>query len=597
MRELLFSKTIKARILIYNFCIICVIAVIFSVSSYVTANRKAVEVARNSMIYHVESISLRFEMAYEEMLNILLSCTERSAFDLKQLGTLSSPEEKRAGLEYAKQAGNYCAVTVYNDYIKRLSIFNDQGMMVQAGKALSSTNDGERIQRADWFSQEQEKRIDNYQLELRGPIFHNETEQMIPIIRAVSGTSEMDWAGIFLSTRLFQDELNKNDNGNEIVVFTYSGSRVASIHERPEAQAENDRLFREISARVESSGLSRQNIHGKASLLAYQTYPKSGITVMEIMDLGALKNDRLMILQTVVLIFIMCLCLGLILSFIFSNQVRKPINHLVGHINRIAGGDFTQNRAIESDDEIGIIGKVVNTMAGQIDQLMRQRLDDEKEKSSLELKMLQAQINPHFLYNTLDSIKWIAVIQKNSGIVKAVTALSGLLRNMAKGFDEKVTVEKELDFVKDYVIIEKLKYAELFDLQIHVEDPKLYQARIIKLTLQPLVENAIFSGIEPSGKNGLIRIDISARDGILYLLVQDNGVGIEPDKLAGLLENTERIKGDRMSSIGMANVDRRIKLAYGDAYGLSIASEPGRYTKVTITIPLEFSEAGGSNDV
>lgn len=131
------------------------------------------------------------------------------------------------------------------------------------------------------------------------------------------------------------------------------------------------------------------------------------------------------------------------------------------------------------------MGKVVNDMSERIDTLMAERLEHEKEKGDLELKMLQAQINPHFLYNTLDSIRWIAVIQKNSGIVKMVTALSGLLKNMAKGFNEKVTLQKELDFLGDYVTIEKVKYVELFDLEVRVDEPELYEALVIKLTLQP----------------------------------------------------------------------------------------------------------------
>lgn len=597
MKALFFSKTIKARIIRYNFCIICVIAVIFSVSSYVTANKKTVEIARNSLVFHVESISFRYEMAYEEMLNIVLNCTERSAFNLAQMGSLSTPEEKRAGIEYAKLAANYCAITGYGTYIRRLSIFNQEGMMVQSGAALSSTDDSERILHADWFDMESEKRTDHYELDLRTPIFYSETEEMLPIIRPISGITGPSWAGIFISPRLFQDELVKNDNGNEIIVFTHSGTRAASLHEPEEHREENDAWIAGILKDGQNRGFVVSTIHGRSCMLAYETYARSGITVMEILDLETLKSDRFLMLQTVALIFIMCLCLGLILSFVFSSQVRKPINSLVNHLNKIAGGDFSQNQALETEDEIGQIGKVVNTMAGQIDGLMQQRLDDEKEKSSLELKMLQAQINPHFLYNTLDSIKWIAVIQKNSGIVKGVTALSRLLKNMAKGFHEKVTIAKELEFVNDYVTIEKIKYAELFDLQIHVEDPELYRAGIVKLTLQPLIENAIFSGIEPSGKNGTIQINIYAGNEILYLLVRDDGIGIAPDKIEHLLKDTERVKGARMSSIGIANVDRRIKLTYGEEFGLTVTSELSEYTEIMIKIPLEFIDEGGQDYV
>uniref|UniRef100_UPI003260BFA1 sensor histidine kinase n=1 Tax=Clostridium sp. NkU-1 TaxID=1095009 RepID=UPI003260BFA1 len=167
----------------------------------------------------------------------------------------------------------------------------------------------------------------------------------------------------------------------------------------------------------------------------------------------------------------------------------------------ISQGNFDPDRSIETDDEIGSIGKQINQMSNRISDLLETRVQSEKEKRDLEIKMLQAQINPHFLYNTLDSIKWIATMQKNSGIVQVVTALSSLLKNMAKGFNEKVTLRQELDFLQNYVIIEKIRYIELFDVTTQVDQEVLYDAKIVKLTLQPLVENAIFNGIEPSGRN------------------------------------------------------------------------------------------------
>lgn len=591
MKKLFHSKTIKARLLWYNLCTICIIAVIFSVSSYLTANKKAVEVATNSLTYHVESLSYRYKMAYEEMVNIILSCTERSAFNLKQVGRMKTAAQRKTGIEYVSLAGNFCAITGYGSYIKRLSLFSADGIVVQAGTALCSTDDWERICNAPWFEEELSKEMDHYELKLRDPLFYREEERTLPIIHPISGSGGREWAAVFLSPKLFQDELSSNDNGNMVIVVTEDGERVASLHEDQEHKEENDRLIAKILASEKNKGTLDLNVYGTDSKVTYETYARSGITVIEILDLDMLKNDRNMLLQTVILIFAACLFIGFVLSAVFGNQVRKPIDRLVRHIGRIAEGDFSQDAAIESGDEIGTVGRVVNDMAGQIEQLMQQRLEDEKEKGSLELKMLQAQINPHFLYNTLDSIKWIAVIQKNSGIVKAVTALSGLLKNMAKGFHEKVTIKKELEFVRDYVTIEKLKYAELFDLQIQMDDPQLDRAKIVKLTLQPLVENAIFSGIEPSGKSGTILIHIYSEDGLLYLVVRDDGVGIAPEKLAHLLEDTEKLKGDRMSSIGIANVDRRIKLTYGEEYGLSIASEVGAYTEITIVVPLEFEES------
>lgn len=595
MRRFFHFRTIKAKIIWYNFFILCVIAVIFSVSSYVTANKKAVQVATNSLAYHVESIASRYEIAYEEMVNILLNCTEGGAFDLGLLGDMETPAQRKKGLDYARIASDFCAVAGYGSYIKNLSLFNDSCTLVQTGTAYGSRDDGKRIMESAWFEREAQKAMDHYELDLIEPVFYQETEPMLPMVRRISGGGRDSYAALFLSVRMFEDELKRNDSGNEMLVATHTGERAASLRELPENRRENDALIAMLAARKEDTGVLERKVHGRDSIVAYSRYPRSGILVAEILDKGTLKNDRVMLIQTIGGIFAGCMAIGMVLSFIFTSQVKRPIDRLLGRMERISRGEFEPDPSVESGDEIGALGAMANNMASQIGRLMDQRLKDEKEKSSLELKMLQAQINPHFLYNTLDSIKWIAVIQKNNGIVKVVTALSGLLRNMAKGFNEKVSVRKELEFVEDYVTIEKIKYAQMFDVEIRVEEEDLYQASIVKLTLQPLVENAIFSGIEPSGKNGLILIRVYREGDCLCASVRDNGVGIEKERIARLLSGGERLTGDRMSSIGMANVDRRIKLTYGFQYGLSIESQPGAFTEVTARLPLEWQEGMGED--
>ncbi|MCD7907164.1 MAG: sensor histidine kinase, partial [Clostridium sp.] len=431
-----------------------------------------------------------------------------------------------------------------------------------------------------------------YRLDLVDSSFFQQEGQVLPIARTLTGsrTRPGGWAVLCLSTELFQDVLQETTAGQEAVVVTGDGKRVASLNEPADHREENDSVIRRLQQNPEDKGLLEMRIHGRDSLVAFEKYDRSGIMVYETITMDSLSNDRLLIVQTVIIMFAACLIFGFILSVLITKQIKKPIDRLVRHIGAVAGGDFTRDPAIEGEDEIGTVGKVVNDMSQQIDTLMAGRLEDEKEKGDLELKMLQAQINPHFLYNTLDSIRWIAVIQKNSGIVKMVTALSGLLKNMAKGFNEKVTLRKELDFLNDYVIIEKVKYVELFDLTVQVDEERLYEASIIKLTLQPLVENAIFNGIEPSGKHGVIHIHAFAQDGCRIIKVRDDGMGIPEEKLRTILDNTEKVKGNSMSGIGLPNVDRRIKLNYGDAYGLSIDSQVGQFTEITVKVPLEFAQ-------
>lgn len=591
MGRLFVGKTVKARLVCYNMLVVGVIAVIFSASNYLMTNRRIMQLAVSGLENHVQTLSDHYRLAYEEMVNIVINCTDRKAFDLAALGSLRTPAQRRQGLRDVELANNFCAVTGYGSYISRFTVFNERAV-IQAGTGMGSVDDQERILSSRWFEAELTKTIDSYPLDYVVSPFFRDEGGILPIAREISeyGVKEDGWVLLCISPQLFGDALKEYDSKRETLVVTHTGQRIASRYEDGRHRRENDELVGELLARGEDAGIVNRRVHGKDSLVAYSRAERSGVMVVEILPLDLLRGDRRMLLQTVLMVSLACVVIGLALSMIVTEQIQKPVKRLVEHIGKLARGNLVQDPTIESEDEIGAIGKVINDMTGQISGLLEQKVKDEREKSSLEIKMLQAQINPHFLYNTLDSIKWIAVIQKNSGIVKAVTALSGLLRNMAKGFDEKVTLKKELDFLNDYVVIEKLKYVELFDVDVQVEDEALYRARVIKLTLQPLVENAIFSGIEPSGRNGRILIRAYELDGEFLIEVEDDGVGIPEEKLAHILENTEQVKGDRMSSIGLANVDRRIKLNYGPDYGLSVESEVGRFTRITVRMPLEFEE-------
>ena len=367
--------------------------------------------------------------------------------------------------------------------------------------------------------------------------------------------------------------------------MTSDHSPVSSMNMEPFSMADIQAV---LDIHPEQTGCVKASLSGTDCIFIWERLSVSGLILCEVLPLKNIALNPGAIQMTVGLVFVSCIVIGFSLSLLFTRYLTRPIMRLIGHMEAISAGNFDRNPDIESDDELGIIGRQINEMSSHVSVLMENRIRDEQEKMNLEIKMLQAQINPHFLYNTLDSIKWIATMQHNAGIVKVVSALSSLLKNMAKGFHEKVTVRQELDFLDNYVTIEKIRYIELFDVEITVDDPALYNAHIIKLTLQPLVENSIFSGIEPSGKPGLIQIHILSREEVLYISIRDNGVGISQENIARLLTDTSRVSKHYMSGIGLPNVDRRIKLVYGQEYGLSIESEVGVYTCVTVSLPLEI---------
>jgi two-component system sensor histidine kinase YesM len=281
--------------------------------------------------------------------------------------------------------------------------------------------------------------------------------------------------------------------------------------------------------------------------------------------------------------------LFVVLVVLILAAVNRTITRPIGLINRrvaiISTGDFSRDPLIEWENELGNIGRAVNRMSRDIAGLIERRIEDEQAKKALEFRALQSQINPHFLYNTLGAIKWMAEIQKAPGIAETVSSLAALLRHAAMGADDLVTLELELELVREYCTIQRIRSANLFELETSFADEGLKLCKVVKFTLQPIVENAIMHGIEPKMAPGLIRIEVSRPEPSLVRVdVVDDGVGIDEALLPSVLEDGGRDR-EAFSGIGLHNVDERLKLAFGPGYGLSVESRPGEYTKVSIMLP------------
>ena len=204
-------------------------------------------------------------------------------------------------------------------------------------------------------------------------------------------------------------------------------------------------------------------------------------------------------------------------------MIARPITALQSRIEAVGSGDFSADPAIEWDNELGDIGRGINKMSGNITALMDRRLEDEKQKQDLEYRMLQNQINPHFIYNTLNSIKWMATIQHAPGIAEMVTALSRLLKSVSKGNERLVPLYEEFALLNDYFTIQQYRYGGTITLDVsYIEDENLTHSCLIpRFTLQPLVENAIFHGIEPKGSAGevTLRVERDAANGDVLILL------------------------------------------------------------------------------
>lgn len=279
------------------------------------------------------------------------------------------------------------------------------------------------------------------------------------------------------------------------------------------------------------------------------------------------------------------LFLGFGLAFFLNRKINRPLFMLIHKMDLISKGDFSKDPHIEWPNELGSIGKGINNLAENVVVLMDKRIEDEKVKTDLEYQVLQSQINPHFLYNTLNSIKWMATIQNATGIAEMTTALSKLLRSVSKDMKQLHSLDQEILLLDNYFLIQKYRYGGALMMNYHIEDPTLLTNLIPKFTLQPILENSIFHGIEPKGSSGQIDITIySIEPDILAIDVHDNGIGMTQDQIIEVLSPKKSNKSDFFNKIGINNVNMRIKHAFGEAYGLSISSTPNNGTTMKIRL-------------
>lgn len=275
---------------------------------------------------------------------------------------------------------------------------------------------------------------------------------------------------------------------------------------------------------------------------------------------------------------ILTLALSLLLATVFSGQLARPIQRMVEAVEDIAQGNFGRELQHDSAYELRRLENGIETMQRDLKRLMDSRIAQEQEKRAAEIQMLKAQINPHFLYNTLNSIKMMAAMQGARGIQTMTEALGDILRASLGSAEDMTTLRDELKLLDRYIYIQNIRYKGSIEYEAVVREEALLSFRLQRFLLQPLLENAIIHGVACENRGGgKITLTVWREWNSLYIAVEDNGAGIPPDKLARLA------RGERLTSrsIGVHNVDQRLRMTYGEAYGLRFESRPGEFTRVT----------------
>ncbi len=413
-------------------------------------------------------------------------------------------------------------------------------------------------------------------------------DEIVSLIKSVDSPESREFAGILMADlslsyleEAFQGSVNRNGNDTAgfFCILDGAGNFVyAPVN--PIVYRINPEWF------IDSTQMIEKTIQGRGyqfifSESVYTGWKTVGVYYLE----DALKPIRFVQLSALI-IAVLTLALSILISMIYTNAISKPVMRLQSVMERAGHGDLKVRYDGRSRDEIDELGEGLNSMLERIEGLLQLVYTEQKSKREAELRIMQQQIKPHFLYNTLDTILWMAEENEPAQIVEVVTALTRLFRIALSQGQEVISLKDEMEHVRSYLIIQKSRYEEKFSFNLECPED-LYSLRVQKMILQPLVENAIYHGVKEKDGSGIIQVTVSIERDELKLIVSDDGVGIDDEILSRINEGLQHLdhESDR-AAFALYNVNDRIRLTYGDAYGIAVCSSRLSGTVVTITHPI-----------
>ena len=422
---------------------------------------------------------------------------------------------------------------------------------------------------------------------------NNGYKWVISMSRAVEitngGSTEQAVLLIDMAYQGFDSVLDEVSLGNGGYIYLMDSTGEIIWHPKFELIASGRVKENNLIAATYSDGSIEEEFNNTARTVVIKTVGYTGWKLVGVIkgtgiSLNTIKT-RLFIVFVIFLIVFIVVFINSYISF----RVTDPIRELEKSVKKLEEGNLDADIYMGGSYEIQHLGKSVQDMKYRIKGLMQDIVTEHEEKRKSEFDSLQAQINPHFLYNTLDIIVWQIENEKQSEAVHTVTALARFFRiSLGKG-KNIVTVKAEIDHVKNYLMIQHMRFKNKFDYEFDIAEDVL-ELSSLKLMLQPLVENAIYHGMEFMDGDGLIKIRAWREADELYLSVTDNGLGMTEDKVAMVLAGKSNSGNGRGSGIGVKNVNERIKLYFGEDYGLKIDSEPDVGTTIVIHLPAKRYE-------
>jgi two-component system, sensor histidine kinase YesM len=580
--DLFHFKSIQSTIAVAFSCLILFTTLFISLMTYRLTTNAAEKSSREHTSQLIEQVNTNIETYINYMENI--SQMVLSNYDIREYlsnqtlpGTkdnanleqritfqLSSVLNTRKDISSILVFGNYGNIVPYN-HIK-LNKFVDPTQQSWYKKAIEA--DGKVVISSS--------HVQN--------IIQGEYKWVVSLSRQLSSMDgkQLGVLLVDLNYNVINDLCNKIKLGKKGYIFILDHDGNIVYH--PQQQLIYSSLKNEMIDQVMSSATSSFTVSEGSNSRMYTINPSNntGWKIVGVTYVDELVSNKKEIQTYIFLWGIGLTLVAFILSFILSLRISNPIKRLEASMKKVEKGNFDIQVNIESSNEIGQLSKRFNRMTTEIKELMAQNVKEQELKRKSELKALQAQINPHFLYNTLDSIIWMAEGKKSEEVVLMVAALARLFRiSISKG-QEMISIANEIEHIKSYLTIQKMRYKDKLDFEINV-DEQIMANKVLKIILQPLVENSIYHGIKNNAGIGIVKITGKFIDDRILLQVIDNGIGMTAETIRQMLKKSEKSEGG--SGIGVSNVNQRIQLYFGEQYGIAFESELGQGTIANIWLP------------
>ncbi|UJF31817.1 sensor histidine kinase [Paenibacillus hexagrammi] len=372
------------------------------------------------------------------------------------------------------------------------------------------------------------------------------------------------------------------NKGGEFYIVDSAGRIISSQN-----KAMLYRDFKEaVSISIPENGKDTAFTQGSGSqemLIFTQRFEPLKWTIVSVIPMSDISSDRKQINQLMIGIGAACLLLALIVSFLLSGSITRPIFQLAKTMREIRTGKMQVRSTYQSKDEIGYLSEGFNNLMNRIEALMAENVEKQRTKAEIEFKLLQSQVKPHFLYNTVETIISLIKLGLGKQAIQAAQYMANFYKiSLSKGNDI-ISIGEEMRLTESYLEIQQLRYVEYMEYTMEI-DNEILTYSIPKLTLQPIVENAIYHGLKLKKEKGIIRITGRRCGNNVEIEIYDNGVGMNKDQTKAIMEGF--VVFDEAGGFGIRSVSNRIRMLYGERYGLKVESEYGVYTKIVIILPL-----------